>query len=150
MITDTTTAPVTPGQHGRPAAPGDVGVVRVLDALRLTRSRVSLFRVRLEGLPADACAAAVVAALGEAGVAEAITADQAVVLVIDAVDPEVAEARVSDAVRRLLAGAGVRAPSIRAEVAALHRSAGQIEEADELLLALAAAPAGLLPRLASE
>jgi hypothetical protein len=145
VITDTATAPAPGASAPDARVRGEAGVVRVLDALRLTRSRVSVFRVRMEGLPSADGAAAVVAVLGEAGVAEAITADQAVVLVIDAVDHDLAEARVAGAVRRFLAGAGPRGAAIRAEVAALHRSAGQIEDAEELLLALAAAPAGIVP-----
>jgi len=133
----TTDLPAPPAQT--PPAPGEAGVVRVLDALRLTRSRVSAFRVRLAGLPSVAGSDAAARALAEAGVVEPITPDQLVVLVIDPPDPSLAEARVLDAVRRFLAAGGQTA--VRAEVAVLHRPAGQIEDAEDLLLALAAAPA---------
>ncbi len=121
-----------------------------LRLLRQTRSRVSVFCLRLAGIDRTRAEGVLAAEVGGSAVVDWLTDQRVTLMMIDPPGEGQASAAVERVARRLLSEAGPPGGSAHVEFAALHGPADEIGEPEELMMRLAATPAAVVRRSAAE
>jgi hypothetical protein len=112
-----------------------------LRLLRQTRSRVSVFCLRLVGIDRPRAEGILAVEVGGSAVVDWLTDQRVTVMIIDPPGEGPAAAMVERVARRLLSEAAAPGGRAHVELVALHGPADEIGEPEDLLMRLAAAPA---------